>query len=277
MIQTSAIVTDNRQVLKELIHRRDLSRPQPRDILGSWIIRMDCPDIAREVQPGQYVMVHCGDNTILPRPFSIHKVNKNEILIFYGVKDGGKGTNWLSQREEGDEIRLFGPLGNGFEIYPDSRSLLLVAGGTGIAPLYFLSDYGLKNGYRVTLCIGSSGETKPSGDKNPSQIYPSTLLPAGIQVSTITSSANGKTGMVTELIPDYIEKTDQVFACGPVNMYRAMARMPELENKRVQVSMEIMMGCGRGICYGCTIETVNGLKKVCEDGPVFDLNDILWD
>jgi dihydroorotate dehydrogenase electron transfer subunit len=277
MIQTSATVTDNRRITRELIRRKDPSGPKPRDITGSWVIRLDCPEIAGEARPGQYVMLHCGDATTLPRPFSIHQVSKSEIAIFYAVKEGGKGTNWLSLREEGDTVRLFGPLGNGFEIYPDSRKLLLIAGGTGIAPLYFLSDYGLKNGYRVTLCLGVSGETKPSGEPNPSQLYPLTMLPSGIQLSKIVSSADGKTGLVTELAPDFAGQADQVFACGPENMYRALSRMPELENKPVQISLEIMMGCGRGICYGCSVKTKNGLKKVCEDGPVFNLDDIYWD
>ncbi len=277
MIQTSATVTDNRQIMRELVRRKDLSNPKPRDITGSWIIRLECPEIAGEAIPGQYVMLHCGDDTTLPRPFSIHQVSKSEIAIYYAVKEGGKGTNWLSLREEGDEVRLFGPLGNGFKIYPDSRKLLLIAGGTGIAPLYFLSEYGLKNGYRVTLCLGASGELKPSGESNPSQLYPLTMLPRGIQLSKIVSSSDGKTGLVTELVPDFAEQADQIFACGPENMYRALSGMPELENKPVQISLEIMMGCGRGICYGCTVKTRNGLKKVCEDGPVFNLNDIRWD
>jgi len=59
-------------------------------------------------------------------------------------------------------------------------------------------------------------------------------------------------------------------------MYRTMAQMPELKNKRVQISLEIMMGCGMGVCYGCTIKTKNGLKQVCKDGPVFDLGEMEW-
>ena len=60
-------------------------------------------------------------------------------------------------------------------------------------------------------------------------------------------------------------------------MYQAMAQMPELKNKSVQLSLEIMMGCGTGVCYGCTIRTRKGLKQVCKDGPVFEMTEILWD
>jgi dihydroorotate dehydrogenase electron transfer subunit len=83
--------------------------------------------------------------------------------------------------------------------------------------------------------------------------------------------------MVTALLAGSSGRADQNFACGPLPMYRAMSGMPELKNRPVQVSMEVVMGCGRGICYGCTIKTKNGLKKVCQDGPVFDLADIIWE
>lgn len=277
MNQATARVISNRQVLKELERRRDLTSHRAPDILGTWIIRFSCPEIARETRPGQYLMVTCGEDTLLPRPFSIHQVKNGEIAILYAVLDGGKGTGWLSRLEKGDELKLFGPLGNGFEIYPDSRNLLLVAGGIGIAPLNFLAACALERNLRVTLCLGASGETKPSGENNPAQLYPLNLLPPGLQVVSITSSADGKTDMVTELLPDYIDRADQVFACGPAPMYRAMAGMPELKNKPVQVSLEVRMACGRGLCYGCTIKTRSGPKKVCEQGPVFELDDIIWD
>ncbi|MBI2288225.1 MAG: dihydroorotate dehydrogenase electron transfer subunit, partial [Chloroflexi bacterium] len=77
---------------------------------------------------------------------------------------------------------------------------------------------------------------------------------------------------------EYVDWADQVFACGPLPMYRHIDEgFPQLKNKPVQVSLEVVMGCGRGICYGCTVKTKDGLKMVCEDGPVFDLADIIWD
>ena len=88
--------------------------------------------------------------------------------------------------------------------------------------------------------------------------------------------SSGRRGMVTELIPLYIEKADQVFACGPLPMYITLAMQKDelLRGKPLQLSLEMRMACGHGVCYGCTVETRNGLKQVCKDGPVFDLTDI---
>jgi len=83
--------------------------------------------------------------------------------------------------------------------------------------------------------------------------------------------------MVTDILPDYIDGADQIFACGPPSMYQSMAAQKLLKKKSVQISMEVRMGCGLGVCYGCTVKTKDGLKQVCEDGPVFELNDILWE
>ncbi|MFC1928923.1 dihydroorotate dehydrogenase electron transfer subunit, partial [Chloroflexota bacterium] len=192
----------------------------------------------------------------------------NKVALLFSVV--GKGTAWLSQRKAGDNIDIFGPLGNGFSVSPDSRNLLLVAGGIGIAPLFFLAQQALSQGCSVTLLYGTRTEHR----------YPENLLPTGIKLAAATEDGTmGKKGSITDLLPDYVEWADQIFACGPIPMYHDMyiRREKLLKAKPVQVSLEVRMGCGRGLCYGCTIKTKSGLKKVCQDGPVFDLDDVLWD
>ena len=264
MKQALANIIENRQILESL------SRTHRRTILGSRVIWLNCPEIAKEARPGQFVMVRCGGALTLPRPFSIHQVNGDRIALFYVVWENGKGTGWLSQREASDNIDLFGPLGNGFSVQPASRNLLLVAGGTGIAPLYFLAQEALRRDCSVTLLRGAQTAT---------QLYPEHLLPSGIKLVTATEDGTlGKKGMVTNLLPDFVDRADQVFACGPMPMYRDMAnKYPQLRRKPVQISLEMRMGCGLGVCYGCTVKTRNGLKQVCKDGPVFELGDIVWD
>jgi dihydroorotate dehydrogenase electron transfer subunit len=94
-------------------------------------------------------MVRCGTECILPRPFSIHQANDDGIALYFNAWKDGKGTSWLSQRQKGDTVELFGPLGNSFYIHSASHHLLLVAGGIGIAPLRFLADEAVKQGRSV--------------------------------------------------------------------------------------------------------------------------------
>lgn len=266
MKQISAKIIANHQLLPEF------KRLHARNILSSWLIWLRCPEITREARPGQFIMVCCGEELILPRPFSIHQVNDDQIALFYAVWEDGRGTNWLSQCQIGDTVEIFGPLGNGFSTLPTARNLLLVAGGIGLAPLYFLAQEALRRECSVTLLLGAA---------TAAQLYPEHLLPPGIKLVTATEDGTkGKQGMVTDLLPDSISWADQVFACGPMPMYHNLAAQKQrlkLEGKPVQISLEMRMGCGLGVCYGCTVKTKNGLKQVCKDGPVFDLDDILWD
>jgi len=238
---------------------------------GVYLIWLESPQIASTVKPGQFVMVDCGEESWLRRPLSIHQLDdkKAELALLFSVV--GKGTHWLAQCQAGDTIDLLGPMGNGYSIHPDSHKLLLVAGGIGIAPLCFLAQEALNQECSVTLLLGASTAT---------QLYPRDLLPPEVElVVTTEDGTTGKKGVITDLLPDFARGADQTFACGPSSMYRAMATQGKqlLEAKSVQVSLEVRMGCGLGICYGCTLRTNRGLKQVCQDGPVFELNDILWD
>lgn len=238
-------------------------------ISGVYLIRLGCPPLDPPARPGQFVMVRCGEGTEyqLRRPLSIHQLDGERLALLFNVV--GKGTRWLSQCQAGEKLDLLGALGNGYEIYPDSRNLLLVAGGIGIAPLVFLAGEAIRRGKEITLLLGAA---------TAGQLYPSRLLPAGVRLVTATEDGSGgEKGMITDLLPDFAGGADQVFACGPLPMYKTMARMPELKDKPVQISLEVRMGCGLGICYGCTVKTREGLRQVCKDGPIFNLDEVLWD
>ena len=269
MKQVTAKVITNDKILPEMQRPR---HPGARNILGGWIIWLSCPEIAREAKPGQFIMVRCGEECLLPRPFSIHQVNDNGIALFFAVWADGKGTRWLSRRQPGNRIGLFGPLGNGFTISPTSHNLLLVAGGIGIAPLCFLAQKALHQSCSVTLLSGATTTTR---------LYPNHLLPPRADIITATEDGTtGKKGMITDLLPQFTSQADQIFACGPMAMYLNMAlkkRELKLTDKPVQVSLEVRMGCGRGVCYGCTVKTKTRLQLVCQNGPVFNMDDILWD
>ena len=224
---------------------------------------------------------------------------KGEIALLFQVV--GKGTFWLSQQPAGNKIDVLGPLGKGFNIVPGSKNLLLVGGGIGIAPLIFLAQYASPQ-YQVALIHGAStaaqiypflslpltinsspskGEEKGEGEKQSNLLS----LPSGVQFIPVTEDGTlGRKGMVTDILPDFLDWADQVFACGPVDMYKTMAelltchseRSEESKLRNCQISLEVRMGCGIGACRSCTINTKHGLKQVCRDGPVFEMNDVLW-
>jgi dihydroorotate dehydrogenase electron transfer subunit len=235
-----------------------------------YLLQTQAPEIAALAYPGQYVMVRCGEGYDMPlrRPLGIHRISKDDIFLLFKVV--GRGTAWLSQRKAGESVDLFGPLGKGFEVYPSSRNLLLVAGGVGIAPLLALAEHAKASGLKFKLVIG---------EKNADKIYPQRLLPSGIKpVITTEDGSLGQKGMVTDILPQFIPAADQIFVCGPLPMYRAIAKMgKKLGNKPTQVLLETVLGCGVGACLSCSIETRQGRKLVCKDGPVFEFNDILWD
>ena len=230
---------------------------------------VEAPDIAAAARPGQFVTVSCGRELTLRRPLSIHQVaNSEQLYLLFSIV--GKGTSWLSDRQEGEILDLLGPLGNGFSIEPASRNLLLVAGGIGIAPLAFLARQALSEGKSVTLLLGA---------RTDAGLYPQQLLPGGVETVVATEDgSSGTKGMITDILPDYVDWADQIYACGPLAMYQTIATNNQQRRVRkpVQISLEVRMGCGLGACYGCSIRTRRGMKQVCLDGPVFNLDEVIW-
>jgi dihydroorotate dehydrogenase electron transfer subunit len=254
-------------------------------IPGTYLMWIEAPDIAPEAQPGQFITVRCGDFT-LRRPFSIHQVGNDHVIasearqsqVAILFKVTGKGTLWLSQRESGQKIDILGPLGKGFAIAPKSERLLLVAGGIGIAPLFFLMQQASSQ-HQMILIHGARTAAQLRYDS----YEPPAIGQETVQFVPVTEDGSaGQKGMATDVLLHYLDWADQVYACGPVDMYRAMTQMSlrakrsNLKLKKCQVSLEVRMGCGFGACYCCTINTKKGPRHVCRDGPVFELDDIIW-
>ncbi len=242
---------------------------------GIYLFHLKAPEIAGAAKAGQFVMARCGKDTILPRPLGIHSAEDGQIAILFNVV--GKGTAWLAQKKKGDTLDVFGPLGNGYDLKESSSNILLVAGGMGIAPLRFLAETAAGAGKTVTILNGARNIDCLVPVTTPQKLYDKGVKPETIQcVNATEDGSEGFKGLATQLIPHYLKNIDQIFACGPTAMYKTMAQMEALKGRPVQVSLEIMMGCGTGVCYGCTIRTRDGLKQVCKDGPVFDLDKVLF-
>ncbi|HEX7363677.1 MAG TPA: dihydroorotate dehydrogenase electron transfer subunit [Dehalococcoidia bacterium] len=235
---------------------------------GYHLMRLESPNISSEGKPGQFVSISCGQDTILRRPLSIHRVDSpKEFSILFAVV--GSGTEWLAQRKKGDMLDVLGPLGNGFLIPDSSKRLLLAAGGIGIAPLIFLAQKAVNNGKTVRLLLGAS--TKDC-------LYPLRLLPQKVETFITTEDgSSGVKGKLTDILPEHVDWAERVYACGPLAMYKAMAEHKEVLRirEKIQLSLEVRLGCGIGACLGCSIKTAKGMKKVCSDGPVFNLDEVL--
>jgi dihydroorotate dehydrogenase electron transfer subunit len=238
-----------------------------KNVFLAWL---HCRQISSAAKPGQFIMVSCNDY-LLRRPLAIHQVNqtKEAFAVLFAVC--GKGTTWLSKQQPGTELSMLGPLGNGFSLAPEAQNILLVAGGLGIAPIRFVAQSAREAGKSVILLQGAS---------TASCVYPANNLPEQVKCHIATEDGScGAHCLVTDMLGDYIEWAEQILACGPNVMYHPIAaRNNRLSSARpFQISLETRMGCGFGACYGCSIKTAAGMKKVCHDGPVFDYYEIVWD
>jgi dihydroorotate dehydrogenase electron transfer subunit len=236
------------------------------------LIWFSAPAVGRVAQPGQFLMIRCGEgwDPLLPRPMSFHRFrqagDERQFAILFDLR--GRGTDWLWRRQPGDVVSLFGPLGRGYAVKRQSQNLLLVAGGVGIAALVALADEAIAEGRGVTLLLGAGTVDK---------LFPSAFLPTEVEVVSATEDGSaGHRGLVTELLLQYLPWADQVFACGPNAMYEAMAAImrQQASRKSVQVLLEEHMACGMGVCYCCGVFTRRGVKLVCKDGPRFELREL---
>ena len=232
--------------------------------------------------PGQFVNVKVQDlvtDPLLRIPLGIHRVKgkgKKEKGVALLYKVAGKGTEILSRRKKGEILDIIGPLGNGFDILPVKKknsTAIIVAGGHGIAPLCFLAETLRANKTEVVFFIGTCGKKHVLLVKD--------LKKIGAEVHVATEDGSfGCKGYVTKPLNDYLERTTHdarrttIYACGPRPMIKALKEVSDKFNIPAQVSIDEYMACGIGACKGCAVDTEEGIKMVCKDGPVFDIRTL---
>lgn len=234
--------------------------------------------------PGQFVMVQTSDypTPLLRRPFSIHNLIEKESSVFgfeILYKVTGQGTSILSGKSCGEFLNVLGPLGKGFSYSTTYRNIFMVAGGIGVAPLYFLSKTleRLTGSDKISLRILIGGKT--ARDILCAEELQS--LGADVYITTEDGSLGSK-GLVTQSFQEAVEnkgRADIVYACGPKPLLKEVSRIASLRGIRCQVSLETNMACGFGACLGCAVgraDKKEGYFHVCSDGPVFDSNEIDW-
>jgi NAD(P)H-flavin reductase len=224
---------------------------------------------------GQFFMIKPERTSVfLPRPIGIFEYDNEQKLVKFLISRRGRGTIELSQVSVGEKVLLTGPIGNCWERFlPESTNgkIGLVGGSAGIAPLAALvaekPDYnfhffaGFKQGFRE----------KEEEDA---------IIGSGVKSKKLIISAedgrNALIGRITDFMID-LESFDCVFGCGPLPMLNALKKKCESKNVACYLSLESRLACGVGACLGCTIQTSNGLRCCCKDGPIFSATEVMFD
>ena len=250
-----------------------------------FLIKLSAPSVAQDALPGQFIHIKCSaDNyPLLRRPISIHRIDKKKGEIYILFQVVGEGTKLLSQRVTGDDLDIIGPIGNGFNIYPESRKIMIIGGGIGVAPLLALCEESIRQGNEVQVLIGAQKKELVIGEENFRK------LGAKVDVATDDGSYKYK-GLATDLLEESIKKgwlADQIFACGPKLKLKKIVEVSLEAHIDCQVSLEERMACGIGACLGCVckIKTKGKkegkvkyeFKRVCVDGPIFEGSEVVWD
>ncbi|HTU90670.1 MAG TPA: dihydroorotate dehydrogenase electron transfer subunit [Gemmataceae bacterium] len=253
-------------------------------------IRLHCPELARAIRPGQFVMIRLPGHSdpLLGRPFALYDTVLDDagqpiaIDVVYLVV--GKLTGLLAALRPDDRVELWGPLGNGFPDFPDLDHIALVAGGIGQTPfLAHVHDLLGRRGYggrpprrralRVSLYYGVRTADLAAGVED--------FRAAGATVHLASNDGTlGFHGFVTQLLESH-ELPQHLVGCGPEPMLRALAQLARRWGVPCHLSLETPMACGVGICFSCVtrVRTADGwdYRRVCVDGPIFDAAYLAWD
>ncbi|SMC20853.1 dihydroorotate oxidase B, electron transfer subunit [Desulfacinum hydrothermale DSM 13146] len=253
-------------------------------------IALYAPRITATARPGQFVMVRItseGTDPLLNRPFSFHRIHKDDGLFEILFRVVGRGTWLLSQRKEGETLEVIGPLGNFFTLPPaHEETVALVAGGIGIAPMeewgHRLAQWARGDeARRVYLFYGA---------RTASEVVPTRRLERK-GVTTFISTDDGTLGrcgtaldLLDQTCRDLSIRPQRLYSCGPLAMQAAVATWARQQNLPAVMSLESVMACGIGACLGCALPAVPPddssrihYVHVCKEGPVFDSRKILWE
>lgn len=223
-----------------------------------------------KMRPGQFVQVRADGavDTFLRLPISINFVEKEKGRLWLLIQVVGEGTRALSLLREGDTVNMVLPLGNGFTTDGLHGRMLLVGGGVGTAPMLMLGHELKKKGLDITFLLGAR-----TADAVLERNLFENIAPLLI---TTEDGTLGERGFVTQHSALQSRRFDHIFVCGPKPMMMAVAGYAKQRGVACEVSLENMMACGLGACLCCVEKTVRGNVCVCQEGPVFNINELTW-
>lgn len=215
---------------------------------------------------GQFVQLHIhAPEVLLRRPISIYGGSDTHLDLLIQV--AGKATRYLAEAPVGERVEVLGPLGNHFGD-PVGREILLVGGGVGVAPLLTLGRDLAERGYRPKFLLGARSVAHFPDLRDFREV--------GEVLLTTEDGSLGERGFVTQHSEWQREEISDIYCCGPTPMMKAVAAIARAREIHCQVSLENMMACGIGICLCCVEPTVRGNVCVCTEGPVFNIENLLW-
>lgn len=228
-------------------------------------LTVSAPEAAKNAAPGMFyqLRLYNGQGLLLRRPISIADITEDKITFIYRIV--GKGTMEMTRLQKGDIINCLGPLGNGFSLKAEKP--LLIGGGMGAAPLLYLAK---AYAGKADLLVGG---------RNKQELFWTELYKDKVKNIYVTTDDGslGTKGFTVDLLPKLLQDNDYdiIIVCGPEIMMRAIYKVSKEFNIKCQVSLEKRMACGLGACLSCSVDTTNGRKKICKDGPVFWAQEVL--
>ena len=228
------------------------------EAIAERVYRMRLRGETEGIRPGQFVEIAVPE-CYLRRPISVCDIEGDTMTLIYKVV--GKGTAIMAQMHAGEDLDILTCLGNGYDLTKASDEALLVGGGVGVPPLVFAAKELRRMGKHVRVVMGFNSRSEVFAEED--------FKALGCQVEVCTMDGSyGTKGVVTDLLGSH---EPFYYACGPLPMLKALIGKAGTQG---EVSMEERMGCGVGICVGCSIETTNGIKRVCKEGPVFNADEV---
>jgi dihydroorotate dehydrogenase electron transfer subunit len=246
------------------------------------VLTVSAPGIPERARPGHFAAVAIGDERsgmLLRRAFSIYRVERKGAaggVMELVISAHGPGTNWLVQRRRGDLVDVIAPLGKPFVLPKSPVSCVLVGGGYGAAPLFWLAEKLGERGCRVDFVLGAATESKLFG------VLEGRRIGASMTVTTDDGSA-GIQGRVTDVLGALMDEhdSDVAYSCGPMAMLAAVTEAAAARGAHSQTAVEEAMACGIGVCMTCVLPVVGSdgrtrMTRSCLSGPVFDGHTVRW-
>ena len=252
-----------------------ISKEQLKPDIFKYSVKAD--EITSVAKPGQFIEIRVNNDIepFLRRPISIYNMKKEEGILEFIFQVKGKGTKILSERREGEEIDIVGPLGYGPFKYSNYENIAVIGGGIGVFPLYELSKNAKKENKNVNIYLGFRNKDLVVLEKEFKEVSDKLVI-------TTDDGSYAEKGFAIDFMKKDIEekKVDCIFACGPLPMLKAVREYAIENNIPCQISLEEKMACGLGVCLGCAVKTTKSSKEnpeywhVCKAGPVFQAKDV---